>query len=60
MDSGTSAVGSAGAIAETRDYVLTIMGNQTGTVQPVHAMDTRPMPVRQAQLVFAPYQPARF
>ena len=48
------------AIAETRDYVRTIIGNWIGTAQPAHATDTRAIPVRQAQLVFAPYQPARF
>ena len=48
------------AIAETRDYVRTIMGNWTGAAQPLVVSAARPLPIRQAQLVFAPYQPPRF
>ena len=48
------------AIAETRDYVRTIMGNWTGGAVPASLAATRTPPVRQAQMVFAPYQPARF
>ena len=48
------------AIAETRDYVRAIMGNWTGAAQPASLAATRTRPTRQAQFVFAPYQPARF
>lgn len=48
------------AIAETRDYVRTIMGNWTGTAPSYVTSASRPLPVRQAQLVFAPYQPPRY
>jgi soluble lytic murein transglycosylase-like protein len=48
------------AIAETQDYVRTIMGNWTGAVRPAVIIAARPLSARRAQLVFAPYQPPRY
>ena len=46
-------------IAETQDYVRTIMGNWTG-VAPAAPPIVRPISFRQAQLVFMPARPAGF
>jgi Transglycosylase SLT domain len=48
------------AIAETQDYVRTIMGNWTGTPITIAPDSVRPISLRRAQLVFAPARGASF
>jgi soluble lytic murein transglycosylase-like protein len=48
------------AIAETQDYVRTIMGNWTGTPFAIAPASARPISFRRAQLVFAPARGASF
>jgi soluble lytic murein transglycosylase-like protein len=48
------------AIAETQDYVRTIIGNWTGTPVAIAPASARPISFRRAQLVFAPARGTSF